>query len=150
LGNPQSNTRPAITVSGEPRRSGTAITLTPITGLDTDHHAYRRLEFIKINSGPYHPPLALRRNQRFVHEVIDDPERSPTDLILYAVRQFGDDIHSEQDLIEKAMELNGSGKKFSRAVLKSTFKEIIRAGVVIVGLTDGQKCYRLGKNPSKE
>lgn len=124
----------------------TAVTIMPVKSLDDSRYAFRRLEFIKLRNGPYHPPLMLRRNQSFIHEITEDPRRSPSELLLLVVGRFGHEATSEQYLIKKMQEI--AGKKYNKATLKNTVKDALASGLIFSGIVNGCKYYKVGHQES--
>lgn len=111
----------------------TAITITPAKSPEGDNVAYRRLDFIKIRSGPYHPPLVLRRDESFVHRIAEDVEQDPLLALISLVRHQGPKIAGREALAERLKGLCECGKKAALEMIQ----EAINRKVIIETITDG-------------
>lgn len=117
----------------------TAITITPVKSPEGDQVAYRKLEFIKIRSGPYHPPLVLRRGENFIHTMAEDIEQSPLLALLTLVKHQGIMVRTRQTLAENLNEICRCGKKTGQEIVEQAIKD----GSVIETIVDGTRGFRL-------
>jgi RecA-family ATPase len=75
----------------------TAITLMPQKS--NEKNKILRLDFIKIRNGPWHEPITTKRDKNFVHHIIDEPTKAPPHLVADIVRDYGNQINSQNDLV---------------------------------------------------
>lgn len=117
----------------------TAITITPVKSVEGDTVAYRKLEFIKVRSGPYHPPLVLRRGENFVHTVAEDVEQDPLTALHALVKHQGNKIPTLTVLAERLHELCACGKKAAVELVGRAIKD----GLILETITDGTRGFRV-------
>lgn len=120
----------------------TAIAITAVKNLDTDNHAYRRLEFIKIREGPYHPPLMLKRDENFLCTITEDVEESPSAALLALVYRSGKSIHGKKELEIKLQEIC----RCTAQIARLTIKESLESGGVVQTITDGTPGFEVLEN----
>jgi RecA-family ATPase len=97
----------------------TAITITPVKSMEGRYYAYRKLDFIKIRSGPFHAPITLKRNEFFLHELSEDVEQSPEAMLGELVKTRGMTIHSLAELVEVFVSVSDLPKGKAKEVVEA-------------------------------
>jgi len=102
-----------------------------------------KAKFLKLRNGAPLQDIHLKRNENFIHEVVEDKAKCPPEKVKEVLEsEFNGQCKQQKDLIDKLSKETGSSEKTARAGIKLAVKR----GVIQEVSTDGKsKGYKVGK-----
>lgn len=102
-----------------------------------------KAKFLKLRNGAPLQDIHLKRNDNFIHEVVEDKAKCPPEKVKEILEsEFNGQCKQQKDLVEKLAKETGSSEKTVRAGIKLAVKR----GVIQETKTNGKsKGYKVGK-----
>ena len=102
-----------------------------------------KVKFLKLRNGAPLPDIHLKRNDSFIHEVVEDNAKCPPEKVREILeKKFKGHCDRQKDLVDKLCQKIGCSEKTARAGVKLAVKR----GAIQEAKTDGKsKGYRISK-----
>jgi hypothetical protein len=102
-----------------------------------------KAKFLKSRYGNLLPDIHLKRDDNFIHQVVEDKSKCPPEKVREVLEnEFNGQCNRQRDFVDKLCQVTGSSEKTARAGVKLAVKR----GVIKEAKTDGKsKGYRIGK-----
>ena len=102
-----------------------------------------KAKFLKLRNGAPLQDIHLKRNDHFIHEVVEDKTKCPPEKVREILEnELNGQCKQQKDLVGKLVKKTGSSDKTVRAGIKLAVKR----GVILEVSTDGKsKGYKVGK-----